>query len=285
MCIKLTSVDVGFCDIFRIKRGVFSCLFFWEKGYVKKTFCSTRTLCKRDQNFVWCIHHLIIVSPGCRYRFSFCPFYLLVEGELARFLSDYAFKHKARLSSDKTYRKWKALSKLSQFPLKHDLFLCALQHQHIYPQHIYLTKIKGDGTKKKSQKGGRAQWAIVWHKTKSTLYHTERGREAKAPEYCSQKAKLPCVCVCVYAHTIDNPAVWQPADRALSGSTGGRWRWGARAPSCAFFFFFFNEQSSVDLEQRICWWHAEGSDSDTGVCPVTRSLYTTVPRLHNKLKK
>lgn len=50
----------------------------------------------------------------------------------------------------------------------------------------------------------------VWHKTNSPLYRTERGREAKAPEYCRQKAELPFMHVCVCMN--ENAASLQLAD-------------------------------------------------------------------------
>lgn len=53
---------------------------------------------------------------------------------------------------------------------------------------------------------------------KSTLYHTERRREAKAPECCSQIAELPCMCACMN----ENAVSLQPADSMAASVLAGQ---------------------------------------------------------------
>lgn len=144
-------------------------------------------------------------------------------------------------------------------------------------------QITRDEDKKKNHKSWQGAGPSYWlcgTKQKAPCTIQKEGERRKHQNTAAKKQNYP-VCMNVCVCTNDNPAVLQPADHSLSGSPGGWWRWGARAPSCVHVCFL---QSSVYLEQRICWWHAEGSDSDTGVSPVTHSLCTTVPRLHNKLK-
>lgn len=109
------------------------------------------------------------------------------------------------------------------------------------------------------------------HNTKSTLYRTEREREreAKAPEYCSQKAELPCMCECMN----ENAASLQPADHQLSGSPG-------RGEACA------RPSVHVDVFYKVVCIltrrYAEGSTCDAGVNPLTHSLNVVVPKNYNK---
>lgn len=78
-----------------------------------------------------------------------------------------------------------------------------------------------DKTNKAKHKSGpgaglRVTDCVAQHK-KSTLYHTKRGRAAKAPEHCSQRAKTT-LHVCVRVN--ENPFLLQPADGRLSAVQG-----------------------------------------------------------------
>lgn len=87
------------------------------------------------------------------------------------------------------------------------------------------------------------------------------------------------VCVCAWMKTLLHYNLLTTDSLAAQAAWGRHG--GSSSPSmCACVFL----QSSVYLDQKICWWSAEGSNSDAGVNPQTHSLYAAVPRNYNKLK-
>lgn len=144
---------------------------------------------------------------------------------------------------------------------------------------------RDEDKKKKSQKlaGGQGPVTDCVAQNKKHLVpyrKRERGESTRILQPKSRTTLYVWMCVCAWMTIL---LYYNLLTTDYLAPQAGDWRWGARAPCCVHMCVFFL-QSSVYLEQRICWWHAEGSDSDTGVCLVTHSLYTTVPRLHNKLK-
>lgn len=136
-------------------------------------------------------------------------------------------------SFDNIYHRSKSLTHLRSFchHFEAQLFLVILLDQHIYPQPIYQMQLTRDEDTKHNHKSWQGlELLYVRHKTKSTLYRTERGREAKAPECCSQKAEPPFMYVCVCA--------WMKMllhyNLLTTDSVAAQAAWGAAgAPPCA----------------------------------------------------
>lgn len=105
----------------------------------------------------------------------------------------------------------------------------------------------------------------VWHETKAPCTVQKDGREAKAPECCSQIAELSCMCACMN----ENAVSLQPADSMAASVLEGQLQ---PLPLC----MYVTERYADDMLRAVLVMQVP--------VPPTHSVRAAVPRNYNKLR-